>query len=38
MRFESVGKSHLILRLVQVSICLFMVIVFHNLGQIDRLW
>lgn len=33
MRFESVGKSHLILRLVQVSICFFMILVFYNLGQ-----
>jgi hypothetical protein len=33
MRFETVGKSQLILRLVQILICLFMVIVFYNLGQ-----
>lgn len=38
MRFEGIVKSHLILRLVQVGICLFMVNVFHNIGQIDRLW
>jgi hypothetical protein len=33
MRFDGVGKSHLILRLVQILICLFLVMVFFNLGQ-----